>query len=714
MNKIVTLLILLASLIKLQTSLAQDFPAPEKPRLHALIRTYGDSIVLRWAPDNAAAWFFTNKYGYQIIRGYVTSDSLYVSDTLNSAPLKPMSLEQMMAHFDPSDTLAAIAAQALYGEEFAPVSISEKDGGVLKSMQQQHDLQQMRFAFAMQAADFSSKVAEAMALRFCDKNVQQGIIYDYYIKTLVPEHIVEVVPATCIIQCLPAEALEAPKDVNIRQMSNYRVELIWPRDNNTGFFIERSTDEGKTYKSLNIKPYFTTLPDLDFEQGNDEALFYRALLEDYHIFGDSINAGEKYSYRIKALTSFAEYTPYSEALIIETVDMEPPTPPLLESPEMFDNRIAKISWFEETTDIDLAGYFVEKASSPLETFKALHENILDKSVKQFIDTSAYQLPVNYYRVRAVDNAGNISFSTIVAANMNDMFPPETPKNFNGMIFIDGVVELYWDSNFEIDLKGYRILYANHPDHEFVLLTPEPIAETFFQDSISLNTLTKKIYYKVLAEDKSGNLSKPTEMLILSKPDLVPPTVPAVLNAHQDEENVYITWTSSSSNDVIGYRIFRKSTQSDFWDLLHNIDALNVKKSIELKDAPPPSEVYYEYTIEAIDEAGNTSGICKPIPFRIKGKSTPDISVIINASFDKASNAVKISWECKYEFSFMISLHRAIENETLDVIKTFESSQTSFIDMHLPKGIIAHYAAQVILPDGRASVLSETVSVIIPE
>ncbi len=711
--KKILILFALGCLFFIQTPFAQDFPPPPRPGIRALIRSYGDSIVLRWAPDDAAAWSINNKYGYRILRGYVTTDSMYVSEDLTPEPLKPWPLQQMMDYFGPGDTLAAVAAQAIYGQAFEPVGVTGKEPSFADALRKQHEMQQTRFAFALQAAEFSSQVAKAIGMRFCDKNVRKGVLYDYYIQSLVPPDIVEILPASLIIPCQPADPLKPPTGLDIKQLNNQSIELIWSRDENPGFFIERSTDRGITYHRINRKPYYSTLPDHSIQTESEELLFYRSLLDDYHILSDTITIGKTYHYRLRGITSFTELTPFSGPVSISTLDIEPPVAPLIEPVEIIENRIARIRWINPDPPSDLKGYIVEKARTVQGEFVAVHEGLLSATTFEFSDTTAYHRTSNYYRVVAMDQSGNRAESFEAAGTLDDKTPPSTPGDLAGIIYFDGVVELYWEDNTEEDLEGYRVLYANHPEHEFVLLTPYPIKGAFFSDTVFLKTLTKKIYFKVLAEDRSGNQSLPTPVLELSRPDIVPPTVPVVLEANQDAENVFITWSASASNDVVGYRIFRKLENAELWENIGNINAEDVEDHVSFTDSPASSGDYYLYTIEAIDESGNSSGICKPIPFRVRGKSVIDVPLTISATYDAKSYAVLLSWQCNQSGVYYVSLHRAINDDPIEVIKTFERSQTNYTDTRVPKGAKVHYAVQIHLPDGRTSKLSETVLLNIP-
>lgn len=41
---------------------------PPARNLQLIARSYGDSVVLRWAPAKATLWYFANKAGYSVLR----------------------------------------------------------------------------------------------------------------------------------------------------------------------------------------------------------------------------------------------------------------------------------------------------------------------------------------------------------------------------------------------------------------------------------------------------------------------------------------------------------------------------------------------------------------------------------------------------------------------------------------------------------------------
>lgn len=91
----------------------------------------------------------------------------------------------------------------------------------------------------------------------------------------------------------------------------------------------------------------------------------------------------------------------------------------------------------------------------------------------------------------------------------DSFPPARP---DGLVSVgsEGAISLIWTPNTEPDLAGYIVLRAVAPDTDMVPLTPEPIADTNFRDTVPAGS---RVSYAVQAVDKAGNRSAPSNPTI---------------------------------------------------------------------------------------------------------------------------------------------------------------------------------------------------------
>ncbi len=117
--------------------------------------------------------------------------------------------------------------------------------------------------------------------------------------------------------------------------------------------------------------------------------------------------------------------------------------------------------------------------------------------------------------------------------------------------------LRWKANTEKDIKGYRIFRSNHPQHEFMNIHPAVVLDTLYIDTININTLTKNIYYRVMAIDLRENRSDLSEILQLKRPDKIPPVTPLIKDFVVEKGRIVLNWLGSSSEDVVLHRIYRK-------------------------------------------------------------------------------------------------------------------------------------------------------------
>ena len=86
---------------------------PHTYNIYVTTRSYEDNIYIRWAPDEYVPWRTLNYWGYDVVRVWQDKDVIEM-DTL--ARVKPLSLEQFIEAFEASDTLAAAAAEIIYGK----------------------------------------------------------------------------------------------------------------------------------------------------------------------------------------------------------------------------------------------------------------------------------------------------------------------------------------------------------------------------------------------------------------------------------------------------------------------------------------------------------------------------------------------------------------------------------------------------------------------
>jgi hypothetical protein len=86
--------------------------------------------------------------------------------------------------------------------------------------------------------------------------------------------------------------------------------------------------------------------------------------------------------------------------------------------------------------------------------------------------------------------------------LTDTFPPAAPKALTA-VPTDGAINLIWEPSPERDLAGYIVLRATGTGADLQPITPTPIADPSFKDTVPAGV---RYVYAVQAIDKAGNIS----------------------------------------------------------------------------------------------------------------------------------------------------------------------------------------------------------------
>ncbi len=163
------LIITLLSILGINTKSQSD----SLSQIQVIARALPGKIILRWAPTNTLAWQYCNKYGFKIERVTMTKKN----KLLKNRKMQILTNDTVkLWHEDQWETIVydktgevnkyvAIAAQAIFGESF---KITEDYTNNITKIIQKSQENEMRFTFALFAADKSLNVAKAMGLMFVD------------------------------------------------------------------------------------------------------------------------------------------------------------------------------------------------------------------------------------------------------------------------------------------------------------------------------------------------------------------------------------------------------------------------------------------------------------------------------------------------------------------------------------------------------------------
>lgn len=670
--------------------------AQPKPGVHMIGRALEDRVLLRWAPNNPTVWQFTLQYGFVLERFTILRNNVLLDaperTVLTGTPIKAWPLPQWETLAE-EDDWAGIAAEAIYGEKFELTeSFSSDIASVINKVREIDN----RYSFAMFAADQSRRAAQASGLFFEDVNVRPGEKYLYRVYSPVPPSKIALDTGFTYIGL--ADYAELPLLTEVESMLEDKlVMLSWPgRKYNyiyNSFILERSDDGGKTYHALTDIPVVNT--------SNTETS------PEYILKTDTLPAYEQtYYYRVKGITAFGEISPPSEPITAIA------HPLLRHMPRIYGTTISpdgtiSVRWeFPAEGQALIQGFRLYRSNKAKGDYRLLQDN-MPPAARNTIDPSP--INSNYYMIAAFDRYGNETKSFASLAQLEDSIPPVPPVNIAGRIDTAGVVTLSWDKNKEPDLHGYRVYRANFGNDEFVQITRKPVKEPVFTDTIELRTLTRSIYYTVIAEDNHHNPSDYSDTLLLKRPDIIAPAPPVFESINNNRQGIHIKWINSSSEDVAKHVLYRRSATDAGWVPVFIDDRRDSVASFI--DSLAVVNEMYAYTVIAVDEAGLESIPARPIMSKRADPGMKPAIEHIDVRVNRDEKLIRLSWQYAESGVLNYRIYRAEENGNISLHKVLSADQfENFNDKDLKTNAIYRYMVQAEFVNGVLSPMSKEVLV----
>jgi fibronectin type 3 domain-containing protein len=653
--------------------------------IKAISHPLPDSIQLRWAPSDYETWQASIKYGYIIERFTLVKNNTLITSpkgkVLTPEPLKPIPYDKIEAIAD-KDKYAAIAASAIYSETF---KISTGHTPSLMEIKNIATEQENRFSFALFAADQSSTAARALGLWYTDRLVVKG---EKYLYRIYLAQSLNLSVDTGYTYTGPDETRGLPKPVNLMvEAGDKSAILTWTKDATsaayTSYVVERA-GEGLNFSAVNHEPLVNT-----DDKSTDES--------PYHFFVDTFPSNyQTFAYRIYGISPFGEKGPYSDTISVSGREQ------MKSAPVVTANRVENLvvlKWkLEEEIKKELEGYRIIRSEQDDIGYTEIGQ--VDKDTLRFID--ANPLPGNYYKIVAFTKHGAQKASLPVFVQMPDSIPPSPPIGLSTLADTTGKLVLKWKANKETDIYGYRVYRANASNEEFSQLTVTPVRDTFFVDHINLQTLSKNIYYQVLAVDQRQNYSVFSTPLKVTRPDIVPPVAPVITGFESTDKGIKIKWANSTSSDVVTHILYRKDAEKEWYPLKIFKDTIT-----EYLDSAIECGKNYSYTLAAVDSSGLTSLFAKPVTV-VNNIFRKNTALILEANADRSKQIIRLTWN-KIPNAKKYFIYRSIGEEPLSLYKVV-LLKNEFIDDHLQPGTLYTYALSAELDSGKKIHLSRLVKI----
>ena len=629
--------------------------AQKKPSSVAVMaRPMKDSILLRWAPVNDVLWKKANVNGYMIKRFTLLRNGKLLpapeEQLLTPQPLRPLPEKEWEQVLKVNEKYGAIAAQALYGESFEVDATNAKDVMTVYHRAQE---QQSRYSFALFSADQSFPVARAAALGFVDKNVHSNekYLYQIYVGNAVD---------TGAVFTGYVDYAEVPVPYDVQAVNMQRsVLLSWNKNLFervfTAYMVERSDDNGKTYQSISDEP----IVNADANAPGEQQRYFRM---------DTVREVDHlYIYRVKGLTPFGEISAASDTVHVFVTELLTARPTITNTAVLPDGKV-NVQWSMPAGAKHIKAFDLERSTSMNGTYAKINQQLIRPSDTVFTDKAP--VPSNYYRIKVMTDNGQSAYSFPHFVQLEDSTAPAPPTGLAGKISDKGVVELTWNKNKEKDIYAYRVFRANVPTAEFVQVTKSPLEEHKFTDTINIKTLSKYIYYNVVALDGHYNPSGFSDTLKLKRPDVIPPVPPVVTDFSVTTTGISLQWQPSTSEDVVKHELLR--TRDTVWKVIQSFDTIS-----HYTDTSAAAGITYYYKVVAEDDS-HLKSYSIPVSGARLDLGIQPVKQLLRAAIDREKKLIVLRWPVNTSIE-KYWLYRAEPDKPFKLYRTLTGSEVNFSD-----------------------------------
>ncbi|TRZ42839.1 fibronectin type III domain-containing protein [Robertkochia solimangrovi] len=645
-----------------------------------------DSVMIRWAMNNAICWKKSLKYGFNIYRKTVFRNGDYLRnekfERLNQHPIIPITKNKWKLKVNDSP-MAAVVAQAIYGEDF----ILEDDEINISQIFSKAEELNRRFGFALFAIDQDFNIALLAGLGFVDRQVKADEQYIYKVFSAMPEtDLAYPEPALAFVNLSKTTELPAPSGLIAYRLGNKGM-IQWNNSKEfselySSYFIERSVD-GKIFYRVSEVPFAQTDSQLN------KTLKFTDILQD---------SSKTYHYRIIGKTIFNSIGKPSSMVKLKEVNRTKVYPDLLEPIIWKDSVRLNWKYYIRKTD-SIIKFQILSSATPTGAFLIKIDSIA--SEQRRLDYRN-QYSVEYIKVRVLLSQNEYVDSNTRLIQIADTIPPQIPKNLKIILKTNRIVNLKWNLVADPDILGYDIYRAKKDGDIKTKLNVSPIKIDTFNDSLLKGDFISKYRYYIKAIDRKFNESDFSKEVVVDFPDIIKPTSPLINKYQVNKDCIILSWVNSSSNDVQSIQLFRsivKEGQKGDTVLIKN---LPVDFKLPFKDEKLKGANEYYYFLKAIDSSGNISSPSPGISVKIAPQFQREALKFFKATPDFKFKLIDLSWDANRNGLISIALYRKVGDGKLSLYKRIPYNQNHFTDRDIVINSNYEYMLRLIYNDGSQS------------
>ncbi|MDQ0124475.1 chitodextrinase [Pseudomonas lini] len=245
--------------------------------------------------------------------------------------------------------------------------------------------------------------------------------------------------------------------------------------------------------------------------------------------------GTTYTFKVRALDAAGNFAD-SDPLTVQTQDTTGPSKPTNLRTVGLASDYAVLEWNASSDNVAVTGYRIFRNNDPIDM-----TDITLYLAHGLTDGTSY-----FFKVRAMDAAGNFADSDELPVTTPDATAPSKPLNLRPTGITGNSVTLEWAASSDnVAVTGYVIFRNNDP------ITT--INNTRY--TVSGLTSATSYYFKVRALDAAGNYAD-SDTLPVKTIDTSGPSKPTNVKATDLMGRTYIMWDGSTSNKDFFYEIRR--------------------------------------------------------------------------------------------------------------------------------------------------------------
>ncbi len=675
--------ILLCAIIIGGISFAHSQTIIVQPSLQLKGKFKSNKLWLRWVVYDQDQWYTGLSKGYTLKRFLIDQDRRAMEWSKHILPVSKQSWVRTRDSMSITETLydlLYLSDEALIKE--MPV---KSDGSAYDYTVQ--EIRETRYLLSLRAANQNFQASFLQGVGYEDQDISRNRAYEYVIVADKDSFTLRFDPKSSAPALLPIRP-----EYQIDDVGTYlRWESKSRYDTYHSYQIELSKD-GNRYTSISSDPVHNYVEN-KIEKG------YR----DHYFWHDSIYPGLHRWYRLRGMDYFGELNNPGPAIQIR-YPVRIPAPIAIDYEST--SQGVQLNWyFPVEFETQISHFQLWMADSSQGPKKLIQDQIIRTQRAIMIDAPTTTL---FYSISLVRIEGNSINSFPIMVTPIDNTPPASPQNLMGYVDSVGQVYLSWPPIKARDLQGYRIFKANNIHDEYSQLTYEPIHDTIYTDSIDLNNLNNYIYYKIAAEDLSGNMSELSTPVEITKFDRIAPSSPQIYKWIPDEGSIQLYWHPSSSSDVKYTTLLRKSYSLATWEVLQSTEP-SEKDNFFIDDDIHPDSLY-TYSLITVDHSGNASDRSESVTARALGILKYPAIEQFKIVYDSSSVAALLSWSYPVDQVSEFWIYRSENTEPLTLLLTLDQVIHAWTDTNVGLGKTYTYRIKALMANGRDSYFSAAVLV----